>query len=94
MHRCPGYTATPHFDGVSFDPERDGKRLANQLEQVRQIMLDGQWHTLTELATLVCGSEASVSARLRDLRKPRFGSLSVERRRIIGGLWEYRVLSA
>lgn len=34
---------------------------------------------------------ASISARLRDLRKPKFGGYVVERRRRTVGTWEYRV---
>ena len=34
--------------------------------------------------------EASVSARLRDLRKKRFGSHIITRRYVSDGLWQYR----
>ena len=44
------------------------------------------------LSPMVGGSEAGISARLRDLRKPRFGGYTVERRRVDGGLFEYRIL--
>jgi len=36
--------------------------------------------------------EASVSARLRDLRKEKFGGHVVERRAVKRGLFEYRVI--
>jgi hypothetical protein len=55
-------------------------------------MLDGTWRTLEGIRSTVGGSEAGISARLRDLRKPRFGGYGVERRRVSGGLFEYRVL--
>ena len=81
-----------NFDGETYDPVLDGKRLSTQLERVRAIMEDGRFHSLSELADRAGGSEASVSARLRDLRKSKFGSNDVERKRERGGLWLYRLL--
>ena len=37
------------------------------------------------------GSEAGISARLRDLRKEKFGGYSIERKRSDEGLWWYRM---
>jgi hypothetical protein len=79
------------FDGATFDPARDGPRLAGQLARVYAAVKGGRWWTLADLAAAAGGSEAGVSARLRDLRKPKFGGHRVERRRVGGGLWEYRV---
>lgn len=79
------------FDGETFEPELDAERLSRLLDRVRRLMLDGHWRTIGEIQRLVGGSEAGVSARLRDFRKPRFGGYTVERRRIKGGLHEYRV---
>ena len=80
------------FDGDTYDAERDGARLHSQLERVRDLMRGGDWWTLVDLAQEAGGSEASVSARLRDLRKPRFGGYAVERKYIENGLWAYRLL--
>jgi hypothetical protein len=82
------------FDGVTFEPAQDAARLTGQLERVRNLMCDGQWRTLSEIAVRVGGSEAGVSARLRDLRKEKFGAHTVERKRVDGGLWVYRVIPA
>jgi len=84
------------FDGDTIDPRIDTKRLATQMGQVYLVMRDGRWRTLSEIAARVDGSEAGISARLRDLRKQRFADLfrvaDVERRRRNGaGTWEYRV---
>lgn len=81
------------FDGRTFNPQKDGERLTAQLATVRSLMLDGQWRTLREIAASVGAPEASISARLRDLRKSRFGGYLVLRRRVDAspGLWEYRV---
>lgn len=81
-----------HFDGATFDAARDEARLTSQLDRVRDLMADGRWWTLKQVAANLSASEASVSARLRDLRKPRFGAYQVERRYVGKGLWQYRVL--
>ena len=82
------------FDGDTYNAKLDEFRLKGQLDRVRAIMADGVWRTLRNLAVLVGGSEAGVSARLRDLRKPQFGGRTVERRRVEGesGLHEYRLV--
>jgi hypothetical protein len=86
------------FGGKTFDEGQDGTRLRRQLNAVRVVMFDGQWRTLKQLskevaARDVTAPEASVSARLRDLRKKQFGGFIVERQRIPNGngLHRYRV---
>jgi hypothetical protein len=79
------------FDGETYEPERDRERLGAQLLAVRYLMLDHEWHTLADLARYAGGSEASVSARLRDLRKRRFGGYVIEREYVSRGLWRYRM---
>lgn len=79
------------FDGSTYDPAKDRDRLTGQLAKVYGLMKDGHWRTLAEITTAVGGSEAGVSARLRDLRKERFGKHTVERKRVDGGLWAYRL---
>lgn len=87
------------FDGPTFEPSKDGRRLGRQLKLVLGIMSDGGWRTLNELQEAVQVrygrriSEASLSTRLRDLRKPRFGGHSVERRRRDDARFEYWLAS-
>jgi hypothetical protein len=81
------------FDGATFEPERDGERLSSQLGRVKGLMLDGKWRSLPTIASLVGGSEAGVSARLRDLRKRRNGAYMVNRRYMGEGLCEYQVIA-
>lgn len=71
---------------------RDGMRIARQRRLVHGVMADGQWHTLQGLAEGLRYPEASVSARIRDLRKAKFGGHTVERRYMGSGLWEYRLV--
>lgn len=84
---------TDDFDGATFSPVLDGSRLTSQLWHVRQLMSNGNWWTLAALAEGVNGTEAAVSARLRDLRKPRFGGHHVEKKRdtSLKGVWLYRL---
>lgn len=80
------------FDGKTYEPKRDFVRLKGQLLDVFRLMSDGQWRSLHEIADVICGSEAGVSARLRDLRKSKFGGHVVERMHIAGGLYRYRLI--
>lgn len=80
----------PAFGGVTYDHARDYYRLSSMLIRVQAVMTDGHWHTLPDLAQRVGGSEAAISARLRDLRKAKYGGHTVERRYVHRGLWEYR----
>lgn len=82
----------PKFSGFTFDEARDGPRLNRQCQTVFDLMQDRKWRTLREISRACNEPEASVSARLRDLRKTRFGSYDVQRRHVAAGVWEYRVL--
>lgn len=82
------------FDGATYEPKHDRVRLTGQTLRVYEIVIDGRWRTLAEIEAITGDPQASISARLRDLRKERFGSHVVERRARGGrkrGLWEYRV---
>jgi hypothetical protein len=81
------------FRGETFDKSRDGARLSKQLDAVRTFMLlNENWTTLEEISLAVGAPQASVSARLRDLRTVRCGSHIVERRYVSKGLHEYRLV--
>jgi hypothetical protein len=71
----------------------DHARIAKQRERVMWLMRDGYWRTLAEIEAATGYPQASISARLRDFRKARFGSHTVLRRRAAegGGTWEYRL---
>ena len=78
------------FDGSTYDAARDEVRLTGQLQNVKQVLSDNRWHTLSEISQRIGGSEAGISARIRDLRKPKFGNHTIDRQHIGGGLWRYR----
>lgn len=79
------------FDGKTYDPKRDGERLGAQLLRVLTVMSDGQWHTPRDLERRIGAPWASISARLRDFRKEKFGSYTVDREYVYDGLWKYRL---
>ena len=79
------------FAGKTYDPALDEERLTKLLGRVFELMRDGEWRTLAQIRERVGGSETGISAKLRDLRKARFGGYAVDARRADGGLWEYRL---
>lgn len=88
------------FDGETFDPAQDGRRLGEQLNAVFETMKDGRWRTIEAIVELlranfhIDATDRSVSARLRDFRKERFGRHTVNRRGVPAsrGLFEYQLL--
>ena len=81
------------FDGDTYNPRKDKVRLTSQLSKVHHLMKSGRWYTLRGIADQIGASEASVSARIRDLRKEKFGGFIVERKRSdrSKGLYFYRI---
>lgn len=82
------------FSGSTYDSARDHDRLARQFHLVFELMRDRRWRTLGEISEIVGAPQASVSARLRDFRKERFGSHLVERVFVSRGLFKYRLTLA
>ena len=80
------------FNGDDYQPKRDNVRLTGQLLRIWEVVKDGKWVTLGELAQKTGDPEASISAQLRHLRKKRFGGHKVEKEFIKNGLYRYRVI--
>ena len=86
--------------GPTYDPVKDGARISTQMERIRNFALDqsspltlGEFKMALEKQHGTIFPEASISAQLRHLKKPRFGSYQLQKRRRDGaGLWEYRLL--
>ena len=78
--------------GKTFYRVRDGERLSRQAKAVWYLMRDKKWRTLPEISDKLGEPQQSVSARLRDLRKDRFGGWDVQRQYVANGVWAYRVL--
>jgi hypothetical protein len=84
-----------HFGGETYVPSLDRERLGEQFCRVVDTMSDCQWRSLREIARITDDPEASISARLRDVRK-HWGTDAMESRRVPGidgrrGCWHYRV---
>jgi len=86
------------FGGATYDPARDKGRLNKQLCGVLDVMCDGEWRTLRQISDATGYPEASISARLRDVRKEwgdasmEWGDASMQSENLGEGLWRYRVL--
>ena len=80
------------FNGDDYVPDRDDPRLKKQIYRVWDAMFDGGWKTLKQISQITGDPEASISAQLRHLRKPRFGSHTIERRHLGNGLYEYKLI--
>lgn len=78
------------FDGVDYQPELDFVRLKGQMERIYNLMIDGNWRSLSHIARITGDPEASISAQLRNFRKPRFGAYQVNRKRE-GNTWLYQL---
>ena len=80
------------FDGSDYVPARDDVRLRGQIRRIHDLMIDGHWRTLRQIAVSTGAPEASVSAQLRHLKKEKFGSFRLDKENITAGLYRYRVL--
>ena len=84
------------FDGKTYERREDLVRLNRLLWAVYEVMQSGRWLTLEELSSRVGvpHTQTSLSARLRDFRKAKFGGNQVESRRrgdAHRGVFEYRL---
>ena len=87
----------PHFNGPEYVEEFDLDRLTGQIRRVYNCMADGCWRTLDQIADQTGDPHASISAQLRHLRKERFGSHTVNKKRAGGlhaihGLFVYQLI--
>ena len=72
---------------------KDKARLKTQAQRIFAVMSDGTYWSLYRLSRFVDASEAGVSARLRDFRKPEWGSHTVKRTKLgSGSIWCYRLI--
>jgi len=93
QHTAFGIKEVPNkvFSQPTYEPEKDKERLANALKAIHQVMSDGGWWTVEELADKIGNrNHSSISAQIRNLRKLGF---VVERRNRNGirGLSEYKI---
>jgi hypothetical protein len=79
------------FDGYYVTAADDG-RLLNQLERIFYLMRDGEARTVEQIHRIVGGTQTGVSARLRDLRKAKFGGYDIATLDHGGGHFTYRLV--
>jgi|GEM_PF-2150317 len=70
---------TAEFSGADFDQALDGERLLTQISRIWSFMQSGNASTLKEIAAATNAPASSVSAQLRNLRKPEFGGHTILR---------------
>lgn len=87
----PGMQARARFAGAGAQTTADQIRLTGQLARIFRIMLDGTWWTLGQISRVADAPESSVSAQLRNLRKPEFGAHTIDRESAGGGLHRYKL---
>jgi transcription initiation factor IIE alpha subunit len=78
------------FNGSDYAPV-DNPRLAGQALDIFQLMQDGEERSLSEIEELTGYPQASISAQLRHLRKPRHGSHKVTKTNYGNGLFKYKL---
>jgi len=72
-------------------PVKGFKRMTGQTLLIFEFMKDGNWHTLAEISEATGAPETSVSACLREFRKKRLGSHTVDLRKS-HGVWKYKLI--
>ncbi len=77
-----------------IDAKIDFDRLQGGIRKVHSLLLTHNWFTLSEIENETGIPQASASAFIRHLRKPRFGGFKIEKRRRNpnGGTWEYAMV--
>lgn len=80
------------FVGSDYVEERDYKRLNGQHHKIYNLMQDGKYRTLPEIADLISEPPASISAQLRHFRKKSFGSHTVNKKYEGNGLFSYQLI--
>lgn len=68
-------------------------RKERYVEQCRLLMADGGWWSIPAMAAALGCSQTGASARIRDLRKERYGCHTIVKRLRPGGYFEYRMVT-
>lgn len=71
---------------------KERKKLNKGLQRVLDIMSDGEWWKMDEIAAQADMREGSVGSRIRELREPRHGGYTIERRHVGDRQYEFRLI--
>jgi hypothetical protein len=86
---CGGKCESQPFTPADLD------RVTNQRIAVKKLMADGKWRTVLDITATLGYTPVSIpaiGARLRDLRKARYGAYTVNRRKVGIGLFEFQLV--
>lgn len=81
-----------HRGGATYEADKDYARLNKQAKDVWLVMIRGGSYTLRQIEVATGHPQASISARLRDFRKPQFGGHTVTRLRGESGRHYYGLI--
>ena len=81
LHKDGTLKQPPSIDGASYNPAVDGSRLSKQFLDVWNCLKIGGWWSLADIESYTGHPQSSISARIRDFRKAKFGSHNTERKR-------------
>ena len=82
---------TPEFKGIGSENGEDRERLTGQFEGVWEIMRDGEYHTIKEVAEKTGEPAQSVGRQIRYIRSKPRGSHVLEREYRGHGIYAFRV---
>ena len=81
------------FDGDDYVDSRDRQRLKGQMQRVYNCLNDYRWWTVDDICRVTGDRNgASISAQIRNLRKPKFGAYIIEKEHKGNGLYAFRML--
>ncbi len=85
------YMISQHSKPLPTDPSYDGFLAKTNVEKTLEILQNGGWYTVQQLAPLIHATETATSSALRDLRKPKYGQYNIFRRRLPLNISEYKL---
>jgi len=81
----------PDFDGSDYKPDFDKVRLTKAIKKVFMFMMSNDWVSIDDIAENTGVPHSSASTHTRNLRKEKFGSWEVEKRKVGNGFFEFRL---
>lgn len=83
----------PGPDDGTFDGESQPDRVARmgQMDRLYEVMKSGEWFSLAQLSAATRDPEASCSANFRSFRKEKHGSFQMDREKVSGRSYRYRM---
>jgi len=80
------------FSGSDYKPARDQERLTQDYAKIKELMSDGKWRTIREVADATGSPDGSASAHMRAMRKKANGGHTVVKKYEGNGKYLYRLI--